>query len=113
MSAGVGRHQRVAIAKLAGQLDLTGNVRDLLEGVTCHLSGVGRSATSGNVNGVDLRQQGVGIRAQTGLEHPTLGHAALQAAWKAMMATDAGKSADAAALTALWEARRAEALSSL
>jgi TRAP transporter TAXI family solute receptor len=40
-------------------------------------------------------------------------HAALQAAWKEMMAKDPGKSAEGPALQKLWDARREEALKSL
>jgi TRAP transporter TAXI family solute receptor len=40
-------------------------------------------------------------------------HAALQAAWKEMMATEAAKKAEQADLQKLWDARRAEALKTL
>ncbi|MBU2090701.1 MAG: TAXI family TRAP transporter solute-binding subunit, partial [Alphaproteobacteria bacterium] len=40
-------------------------------------------------------------------------HAALKAAWKQMMATDAAKAAELPALQALWETRRAAAIKSL
>lgn len=40
-------------------------------------------------------------------------HATLQKAWKEMMATDAAKNAELPALQTLWDARRAEALTSL